>query len=78
MMNTYVRNFIVTNNINDWCNFIKKFTIPDSQYGQNWLINDYPLMIINLEVNTKLQDKIKFQKKKKSKKLEDQNKQMQE
>ncbi len=30
MMNTYVRNFIVTNNINDWCNFIKKFTIPDS------------------------------------------------
>ena len=31
-------------------------------------------MIINLEVNTKLQDKIKFQKKKKSKKIEDQNK----
>lgn len=74
MMNTYVRNFLVTNNVQDWCSFVQKFTVPDYETDEMWQINDYPLLSINLEVNTKLQDKIKFMKRKKTKKLEDQNK----
>lgn len=74
MLNTYVRNFLLSNNIQDWCQFVQKFTIPAQDAEDIWLINDYPLLSINLEVNTKLQDKIKFMKKKKTKKLEEQNK----
>lgn len=29
MLNTYVRNFLVTNNVEDWCAFVQKFTVPD-------------------------------------------------
>lgn len=78
MLNTYVRNFLLTNNIQDWCQFVQKFTIPPQDAQDIWLINDFPLLSINLEVNTRLQDKIKFMKKKKTKKLEEQNKLLQE
>lgn len=46
MFNTYIRNHIVGNNVNDWCNFIKRFTIPNysSSNDDIWMINDYPLL----------------------------------
>lgn len=37
--------------INNWCNFIKKFTVPSENEPDIWSINDYPLLIINLCVN---------------------------
>lgn len=44
MFNTYIRNNVVKNNIDDWCDFIKKFTIPDYESDEIWMINDYPLL----------------------------------
>jgi len=44
MFNTYIRNNVVKNNIDNWCDFIKKFTIPDYESNDIWMINDYPLL----------------------------------
>lgn len=51
MFNTYMRKDFVEGTIDNWCDFIKKFTVPKENEENIWSINDYPLLIINLCVN---------------------------
>jgi len=54
MFNTYLRQNIVKGNIDHWCDFLKRFTLPDQQnYSSEniWKITQTPLLVLNLNVN---------------------------
>ncbi|EAS04067.1 axonemal dynein heavy chain (macronuclear) [Tetrahymena thermophila SB210] len=75
MFNSYIRQLIVQQNIREYVNFFKRFTQPKStntlDHEQNWLINNFPLLIVNLRVNTNY--KRRKDKKKKDEKKKDYN-----
>ncbi|CAK93776.1 unnamed protein product (macronuclear) [Paramecium tetraurelia] len=64
MFTNYIRENVVKWNCIAWVDFIKKFTTP--KQGEYWRINDYPLMILNLEVNLSFKRSKKNEKKVKS------------
>ncbi|KAL4494234.1 hypothetical protein ABPG73_018753, partial [Tetrahymena malaccensis] len=53
MFNTFMRENVVKGNINDYCKFIQKFTIPEQNDESIWHINNFPLLILNLQLNQK-------------------------
>lgn len=68
MFNTYMRDNLVTKNIDNYCAFIKKFTRPsDSSEDDVWMTNSFPLLVLNLQVNPN-KGKKKDKKKKKDEK----------
>ena len=54
MFNTYLRQNVVKGNVELWCESLKKFTFPTSSSGSEWKINNQPLIILNLNVNTEI------------------------
>lgn len=51
MFNEDVRQMIVQGNLNDYRHFIRNFAVPRPEKGELWLINNFPLIILNLTVN---------------------------
>lgn len=65
MFNTAVRENVIKGNIQDYCDFVKKFTLPIEKDKDNiWTINNFPLIILKLQVNL-TKNKKKEKKKKK-------------
>ena len=59
MFNTYLRQNIVKGNIDHWCDFLRRFTLPSSNSStlQIWHITQTPLLILNLNVNSQYKKK---------------------
>ncbi len=65
LVNTFIRENLVHRTINDYCDYLKKFTIPfmPNNYSKLnddsdlWQINDFPLLIVNLIVNSNFKKK---------------------
>jgi hypothetical protein len=51
MFNTFIRDNVLRYSVESWCDFIKKFTVPIEDDSSIYLINSYPIMVLNLEVN---------------------------
>ena len=49
MFNTFIRTNVVEGNINNYCNYVSKFTMPKD--GQSWIVSHIPLLTINLNIN---------------------------
>jgi len=64
---TFVQNFIVNYTIEDYCDFLKRFTekVAGEEDQEEWLINEYPLLTLNLCINTNVK------KEKQKKKVKD-------
>ncbi|KAM3134228.1 hypothetical protein pb186bvf_013648 [Paramecium bursaria] len=73
MFNSFLRENVLRQNCESWVNFIKKFTYPPSQGEGIWKINDYPMIILNLEVNLQFKRKKDVRKKKDEKEKEPSN-----
>ena len=50
-----------------WIDFVKKFTVPEKIDENIWKVNDYPMLVINLEVNLNFKRKKEKTKHKKEK-----------
>ena len=51
MFSNYVRENVLIFNLRNWCEFVKKFTLPIQGDRSPWIINRYPLMVLNLTVS---------------------------
>lgn len=49
MFNTFVRANVVEFSLNNYVNFLKRFTVPDDDEPNIWSINDYPLLVLTLK-----------------------------
>ena len=46
---SFIKETIVDKTLNDFCNFLRQYTIPGN--GEFWSIGQNPLLILNLQVN---------------------------
>jgi dynein heavy chain len=51
MFNSYLRENVLRQGVESWCAFVRKFTVPDKIDENIWRVNDYPMIVLNLEVN---------------------------
>lgn len=51
MFNTYLRSYLVRNNIDEYVTFIQRFSMPKLP-ADTWTLTTYPLIIVYLKVNT--------------------------
>lgn len=51
MFNTYLRECLVRNNVEDYVTFIQRFSLPKLP-ADTWTLTTYPLIIVYLKVNT--------------------------
>ena len=51
MFNTYLRDNVLRQGVESWCTFVRRFTVPDRIDESIWQVNDYPMLVLNLEVN---------------------------
>ncbi|CAD8115295.1 unnamed protein product [Paramecium sonneborni] len=63
MFSYYIRENVVKQNCQSWIDFLKKFTSPKE--GEQWKINEYPLLILKLEVNLNFKKSKRNEKKSK-------------
>lgn len=70
MFNAYLRENVLRQGVESWIDFVKKFTVPDKIDGNIWKVNDYPMIVINLEVNLNFKKKKEKTKHKKEKPVE--------
>lgn len=55
MFNTYMRENVLRRSVELWCEFVRGFVEPKGE--RIWRINDYPMLILNLEVNLNFKKK---------------------
>jgi dynein heavy chain len=51
MFNTYLRDNVLRQGVESWCAFVRRFTVPERIDENIWKVNDYPIIVLNLEVN---------------------------
>ena len=65
MFHTSVRDQVLRFSCESWCDFVKKFTVPLEGDSNIWRVNDFPLLVMNMEVNLNFKRKKEKTKKKK-------------
>ena len=71
MFNTYMRTNVVKGTIDEYCLFLRNFSVPDEDDPNIWSINDYPLLEINLTVNKDYMTNLEKNERKKLETLKD-------
>lgn len=60
MFNTYLRQNIVKGNIDHWCEFLRRFTLPQQTSNLSaWKITQTPLLVLNLNVSQHKKKRVK-------------------
>lgn len=71
MFNTFMRQNVVAGTVETYCLFLRNFTVPAENDENIWLVNNYPLLELNLTVNQAWKKKKEKTKKEHKEKTEE-------